>query len=145
MTCSHRGYERLPDLCGLSLPPYFVYGKFGLGLITVYTRIMCITGMQKKNQKNTSILKPTYDQKPETFFFFFFLPNGCLIPFPSQNSKLVHVDLYMYTCTLVHVNVIHVNVIHVIHVFIQFLFMYMYGLHPLFHVTTCEDFRRKSL
>ena len=70
-----QGYECLPNLCGLSKPLYFVYGKLGLVLITVYTYISLVS-KKKKKKKNGSphkFLKPTYDQKPGNFFWGRFL------------------------------------------------------------------------
>ena len=55
-------YERLPDLCGISQPPNFVYGKFRLVTITAYMYVNVST-------KKSTILKSTCDQKPETVFW----------------------------------------------------------------------------
>ena len=77
------GYGRLPDLWGLSSPPYFVYGKCGLVPITVYMMYHLFHWLAKlkrsspsppppqKKKKNVTapILKLTYDQKTETFFW----------------------------------------------------------------------------
>ena len=67
----HRGMNVIP-ICAASLSHHTLCkGKFGLVPITMYTYMYKYTGWQKiiaKNRFTAQILKPIYDQKPETFF-----------------------------------------------------------------------------
>ena len=99
MTFFTQGYERLPNLCSLSQPPYFVYGKFGLvpspgWTFLIWASLVPITAYHvfrwlankdypQKKHVTAPILKPTYDQKPDTFFFLF-LPNKTFIAKKGQ-------------------------------------------------------------
>ena len=71
---AHRGYERLPDLCGRSKPPNFVYGKFGLVPITAYTGIVYFTGWP--NQKITKTKQNQKTKRHHTDFESDLWPSG---------------------------------------------------------------------
>ena len=51
------------------LAPYFVYGKFGLVLITMYHVFRWLAKLKIKKRVIAPVLQSTYDQKPEAFFW----------------------------------------------------------------------------